>query len=302
MFSLTLLAIIAVSCSANCLADGSATITNNKQFHIPIGANSACTAGSWINVSFSCGKTLNFRQKVPTPSLTSNTLNFDCKNFYSLTNDPNLICDFYQCLQYKDQKVVNVIYGQATQVSNSRSRALTQTETKALQLAITGELTPPEEVDTKDKDLMTIIIVSTVAAVIIFIVFVVMCVLCKKKRTESETEAAKQEESPYKEHPKNEILIDIVNKQKKYEDSENTDEFYMNLGDSGAIAVASDNVNLLGHESNRSHTIDSGSGGFKLFGKKNRSGSKTTLHDESFTTNRIFKPASDKISIAEDDN
>lgn len=54
-----------------------------------------------------------------------------------------------------------------------------------------------------------------------------------KKRTQTNADAAQKIDAAYREHPKNEMLIDIVRTQKRYDDSENTDEFYLNIGDSG---------------------------------------------------------------------
>ena len=309
MFSLMLLAIVAASCSTNCPFSGDANVTGNKAFNIPINTGVSCTSGSWINVTFSCGKTLTFRQKAPTP--TSSPLAFNCSHFYSSSNDPNLICDFYQCQSYANQSVVTASYDTSTQTSSSKSRLLAQTETKSLTLKITGELTPPDEVDTKDKNLLTIIIIAVVVVIAVIIVFVVFCVLCKKKRTQTSVDAAQKIDAAYREHPKNEMLIDIVKRQKRYDDSENTDEFYMNTGDSGALAVASDKIKTTRSsrhgpsarsKSNKSRTIESEDGSFMITDGKLHSSSRVSFHDESFTINRVLKPATGNLDLTDSDN
>ncbi|EES99655.1 Hypothetical protein GSB_152886 [Giardia duodenalis] len=309
MFSLMLLAIVAVSCSATCLSSGDANVTGNKAFNIPLTTGASCNSGSWINVTFSCGKTLTFRQKAPTS--TSSPLAFNCSHFYSSSNDPNLICDFYQCQSYAGKSVVTASYDQSTQTSSPKSRLLAQAESQTLTLKITGELTPPDEVDTKDKNLLTIIIIAVVVVIAVIIVFVVFCVLCKKKRTQTSVDAAQKVDAAYREHPKNEMIIDIVKRQKRYDDSENTDEFYMNTGDSGALAVASDKIKTTRSsrhgpsarsKSNKSRTIESEDGSFMITDGKLHSSSRASFHDESFTINRVLKPATGNLDLTDSDN
>lgn len=307
MFSLMLLAIVAISCSAACLVGGSATVTENKKFQIQVGGNSACTTNSWIYVSFSCGKTLTFKQKIST-SPTTSPLTFNCSHFYSSTNDPNLICDFYQCQSFNGQSVVKATY-KTTQNAKLKAGKLAQNEEKTLTLQIEGELTPPEEVDTKDKNLLTIVIISVIVIIVLIVVFVVFCILCKKKRTQTDADAAQKIDAAYREHPKNEMLIDIVKRQKRYDDSENTDEFYVNTGDSGALAVASDKIKTRGSKyggsvwskANRSHTIESEDGSLMISDGKLHSSSRVSFHDESFTINRVLKPATGNLDLTDSD-
>lgn len=307
MFSPVLLAIVAVSCSADCLSSGNANVTGNKEFNIQVGGGSACTTNSWIYVSFPCGKTLTFKQKIST-SLTSGPLTFNCSHFYSSTNDPNLLCDFYQCRSIDGKEVVKVTYN-TTQNAKLKAEELVTNEEKTLILKITGDLTPPEETDTKDKNLLTIVIISVVVIIVLVVVFVVFCILCKKKRTQTNADAAQKIDAAYREHPKNEMLIDIVRMQKRYDDSENTDEFYLNIGDSGALAVASDKIKTRGpkhggssrSKANRSHTIESEDGSFMISDGKMRSSSRASFHDESFTINRVLKPATGNLDLTDSD-
>lgn len=311
MFLLTLISLVTVTAAATCVSDSDKVdVTGQGTFNLTLSSSSSCTAGT-LYVAFLCGKTLNFQQKIATTKAKSVTspLQFSCSNFYRTTNDPNLICDFYQCMDKNNTKAVTVVYTSTTQSQKQLPalRADTQ-ESKSLTLNITVPLEPPPEPEAKDSNLLTIIIVVAVAIIVLLIVFVVFCVLCNKRKTQAHIDEAKKVDAMYREHPKNDILADIIRRQKRYEDSENTDDFYRNTAETGDLMVASGRTRRSSRlstsarsKANTTHRVESEDDSFSILsGKKNRS-SRAFFHDESFTVNRVLKPATGDLNLTDSD-